>query len=135
MFWQELPMTEQRLWIGVERLREDGELSYWIENRRHRRYAVDAVVEVVVADASMLFRGSVLDVSLAGCYVETKAQLRLKPGTRVSLVFWLNGKAFRPEATSRKVRPGRGVGFLFEPGDVRTRGQLEALIGEMGLEL
>ena len=61
---------------------EEG-LTEVVERRQHPRFAVDGWAEVVVADGSLLFRGRVLDVSLAGCYIETEARLRLAPGTLV----------------------------------------------------
>lgn len=105
----------------------------YLERRQHKRYTVDGVAEVVVADGTMLFRGRVLDVSVAGCYVETQARLRLAPGTLVEMVFRVNGMVFRPLATSRMVRPGEGVGFLFMNLKGRTQAELERLIAELSL--
>jgi len=95
------------------------------------RYAVDGLAEVVVADGTMLFRGRVLDLSLAGCYVETQARLRLPPGTLVEMVFRVNGVVFRPLATSRMVRPGEGAGFLFVQGNAKMQTELHALIAAL----
>lgn len=102
-----------------------------IERRQHMRYNVDGIAEVVVADGTMLFRGRVLDLSMAGCYVETQARLRLEPGTLVEMVFRVNGMVFRPLAASRMVRPGEGAGFLFLQGSVKMRTELRALIEEL----
>jgi c-di-GMP-binding flagellar brake protein YcgR len=101
-----------------------------VERRQHTRYAVDAWAEVMVKDGSMLFRGRVLDVSAGGCYVETEARLRLAPGTAVEMVFRVNDKAFRCEATSRMVRT-RGAGFLFETMDGRAKAQFDGLLAEL----
>jgi PilZ domain len=115
---------------GVQAAEPEG----FVERRKHKRYVVDGVAEVLVADGTMLFRGRVLDVSVAGCYVETQARLRLLPGTPVEMVFRVNGMVFRPMATSRMVRPGKGVGFLFtEPGE-KVQRELEALIAELSEE-
>lgn len=99
-----------------------------VERREHRRYVVEGMAEVVLADGTMLFRGIVLDISVAGCYVETRARLRMAPGTLVEMVFWVRGLVFRPLARSRRVRPGEGAGFLF----LDRRVELEALITELG---
>jgi hypothetical protein len=106
-----------------------------VERRQHKRYAVEAVAEVLVLDGTLLFRGRVLDISVAGCYVETEARLRLAPGTRVEMVFRVKGVMYRVEATSRMVRPGKGGGFLFSDMDTRTRAELEALIAELSLHM
>ena len=101
-----------------------------VERRQHTRYAVDAWAEVIVKDGTMLFRGRVLDVSVGGCYVETEARLRLAPGTPVEMVFRVNERVFRCDATSRMIRT-KGAGFLFELLDVRTKTELDGLIAEL----
>jgi hypothetical protein len=101
-----------------------------VERRQYTRYAVDAWAEVMVKDGRMLFRGQVLDVSAGGCYIETEARLRLAPGTPVEMIFRVDDRVFRCEATSRTVRT-RGAGFLFELADARTRAQLDGLIAEL----
>jgi c-di-GMP-binding flagellar brake protein YcgR len=102
-----------------------------VERRRHTRYAVDAWAEVVVKDATMLFRGRVLDISVAGCYVETGARLRLAPGTPVEMVFRVDDRVFRCDATSRMIRT-KGAGFLFSNMDAKSQMELESLIRELG---
>jgi hypothetical protein len=103
------------------------------ERRQHMRYAIDALVEVLVADGSLLFRGRVLDISVAGCYIETEARLRMRQRTPVEMVFRLKNVMFRIQATSRMVRPGKGAGFLFESLNETMRAELEALIAELSL--
>jgi hypothetical protein len=105
-----------------------------MERRQHKRFAVDGWAEVVVADGSLLFRGRILDLSVAGCYIETEARLRLAPGTPVEMVFRVNEMVFRPLATSRMVRPGEGAGFLFLNLNARMRTDLELLIAELSPE-
>ena len=99
-----------------------------MERRQHPRYTVDAPVEVLVADGSLLFRGRVRDISLTGCYIETEARLRLEQGTPVEMIFRLEDAVFRVVAASKMIRPGRGAGFLFLKMDGRMRAVLEALI-------
>ncbi len=101
-----------------------------VDRRAHTRYEVDAWVEVMVQDGSMLFRGRVLDVSIGGCYVETEARLRLAPGTWVEMIFRVRNRVFRCEATSRMLRP-HGAGFLFEGMNAATRAELDVMIEEL----
>ena len=103
-----------------------------VERRQHRRYAVDGMAEVLVSDGSVLFRGRVLDISVAGCFIETQARLRMQQRTPVEMVFRVEDMVFRVHATSRMVRPGLGAGFLFEGLSARMREGLEALIAELG---
>jgi hypothetical protein len=98
-----------------------------VDRRKHPRYAVDAWAEVLVKDATMLFRGRVLDISLAGCFVATEARLRLAQGTAVDMVFRVGDSVMRCEATIRMTRPA-GAGFLFGTMDERTRMTLDSLI-------
>jgi PilZ domain len=104
------------------------EPAEFVERRQHKRYAVDGMAEVLVADGTMLFRGRVLDISVAGCFIETEARLRLQRETPVEMVFRVNGVVFRVLATSRMVCPGKGAGFLFSNLNARMQAGLEALI-------
>jgi hypothetical protein len=99
-----------------------------LERRRHRRYAINAVAEVLVTNGMMLFRGRVLDISLEGCFVETLAHLRLEPETPVEMSFTVNGVKFRIKATSRIVRPRTGAGFCFSNLNPRMQAELEVFI-------
>jgi hypothetical protein len=126
-------MTERKLSLeefdGQEERRMVA-LEGMVERRQHTRYAVDAWAEVMVKDGTMLFRGRVLDVSVGGCYIETEARLRLAPGTPVEMVFRVNDKAFRCDATSRMIRT-KGAGFLFSHLDAKLQMELEELIREL----
>jgi hypothetical protein len=126
-------MTERKLSLeefdGQEERRMVA-LEGMVERRQHTRYAVDAWAEVMVKDGTMLFRGRVLDVSVGGCYIETEARLRLAPGTPVEMVFRVNDKVFRCDATSRMIRT-KGAGFLFSHRDARLQMELEGLIREL----
>lgn len=101
------------------------------DRRLHPRYAIDAWAEVIVLDGSLLFRGRVLDISLAGCFIQTEARLHMRQRTPVEMVFRINNSAFRIRATSRMVRPGIGAGFLFSEMSDRTRLELDALIADL----
>src|SRR5271163_2709054 len=107
-------MAELELSVEFDEQRERRRIAREgvVERRQHTRYAVDAWAEVMVKDGTMLFRGRVLDISVAGCYVETEARLRLAPGTPVEIVFRAHDRVLRCEGTSRMVRT-RGAGFLF----------------------
>jgi len=113
---------------------ELADLMSSMERRQHKRFAVDGFAEVVVADGTLLFRGRVLDISVAGCYIETQARLRIAAGTEVEMVFRVNGMVFRPLATSRMIRPGEGAGFLFLNLNAKMQTELDALIAELGAE-
>lgn len=117
--------------FGIERQALEPEIagSIGAERRRHMRYAVDGDAEVLVADGSHIFRGRILDISLSGCFIETRARLRMEAGTPVEMVFRANGVMLRTSASVRAIRMGIGAGFLFEHLSERTRTELRALIG------
>ncbi len=125
-------MAELELSVEFDEQRERRRVGQGgvLERRQHTRYAVDAWAEVMVKDGTMLFRGRVLDISVAGCYVETEARLRLAPGTSVEMVFRLNDRVFRCDAASRMIRT-KGAGFLFAFLDERTKTELDELIAEL----
>jgi DnaJ-class molecular chaperone len=113
---------------------ELADLMSSMERRQHKRFAVDGFAEVLVADGTLLFRGRILDISVAGCYIETQARLRIAPGTEVEMVFRVNKMVFRPLATSRAVRLGEGAGFLFLNLNAKMQAELDALIAELSAE-
>jgi len=114
---------------GPERRGVAGQAT--VERRQHPRYAVDAVAEVLVLDGSVLFRGRVLDISAAGCYIETQARLRMRQRTPVEMVFRVKDRVFRVQATSRMVRSGMGAGFQFAAMNERMRTELDLLIDDL----
>jgi PilZ domain len=101
------------------------------ERRRHERYIVKGDAEVIVADGKLLFRGSIVDISLSGCFIETRARLQLEPGTPVQMVFRAEHLTLRMTATVRAVRPGAGAGFLFGSMSAYMQAGLEGLIAGM----
>jgi len=102
-----------------------------VERRRHRRYAVEGDAEVVLADGSQFFRGRILDISLSGCFIETRARLNLPAGAPVSMIFRANGTMLRTAATVRALRPGQGAGFQFDGLSAHSRDGLEYLIATL----
>ncbi len=104
-----------------------------VERRQHPRYAIDAWAEVMVKDATALFRGRVLDISAAGCFIATEARLKLAQGTAVEMVFRTPNGMVCCEASWRMTRTN-GASFRFERVDPRTRILLDRLIAELERE-
>lgn len=124
-----LPSDEEPAYAEPER-RASGNAS---DRRRHARYTVDGEAEVLLADGSQIFRGGVIDISLSGCFIETKARLRMAVGTPVEMVFRANGVMLRMSATVRALRPGVGAGFLFETPSIHMQDELQVLIEALDL--
>jgi len=124
-------MDEVNLNLGIPlRGKPPGGLS---ERRRHERYAVEGDAEVLLSDGSQIFRGRILDISLSGCFIETRARLRMAVGTPVEMVFRANGVMLRTAATVRALRVGVGAGFLFEGLSSHMRDELQMLIDALDL--
>jgi hypothetical protein len=87
--------------------------------------------EVVAAQRGTLFRGKILDISQTGCYLETKAQLKLERFTDVEMLFKVNNSHYRTSACVMALRPGRGLGLEFRPADSQARKLLEELLQKL----
>jgi len=98
------------------------------DRRRHERYACEGCAEVVVFHPDLLFRGEVKDISMTGCYIETRARLNLKRHAEIELRFSANGRHLSSLARVMDLRPGRGVGIEFLPGDPRMDREFRELI-------
>ena len=87
------------------------------ERRRHKRFPCEGYAEVVCCHPAVLFRGRIRDISLTGCFIETAARLQLQRMTKVEVRFTASGRHISSPARIMDVRPGRGAGFEFLPGD------------------
>lgn len=115
-----------------------GESSGGRERRRSRRLACEGFAEGFAFETGAVFRGSIRDISLTGCYVMTKARMRLERLSEVDLCFTLKERKYRILARVMDVRPGNGVGleFLFyDPrGSESLKEELTTLFAEAGPE-
>jgi hypothetical protein len=103
------------------------------ERRKHERAGCDGFAEVVIDGASLMFRGRIKDLSPTGCYLETRARLRLDVGVAAELCFTVNERAFKAVAEVKVIRPGVGIGFeiLFLIAESRAPNDLLALIQKL----
>jgi len=77
----------------------------------------------------MLFRGSVRDISRSGCFIQSKAHLKLARMQEVELQFSSRGLQVNSLARVMDIRPGVGAGFEFIAEDPRLEQPLLKLIG------
>ena len=101
------------------------------ERRRHERFTCDGFAEVVSFRPELLFRGEVKDISLTGCYIATRARLNLKRFARIELRFSANGQQMSSLARVMDVRPGKGIGVEFLPGDPRMSKRFQEMLEEL----
>jgi hypothetical protein len=105
--------------VDAQSIGETAEEKSGREKRKCRRLACEGSAECFAFDTGTLFRGSIQDISLTGCYVTTKARLRLTRLSEVDLCFTLKGRQYHIIARVMVVRPGDGVGFEFMFDDPR----------------
>src|SRR4051812_2363424 len=101
------------------------------DRRRHERFTCDGFAEVVSFHPELLFRGEMKDISLTGCYVATRARLNLKRFAEIELRFSANGQQMSSLARVMDVRPGKGIGLEFLPGDPRMSKRFRDVIEEL----
>ena len=102
-----------------------------MEARRQKRYEVDGEAEVIVGTSgtgSSLLRGRILDLSSAGCYIQTLAPITLQRDTPVYIEFWLYRQHFRIRAASKFAHTKVGIGFTFTYMDDVTKQRLEMVL-------
>ena len=99
--------------------------------RRHERFACDGFAEVVAFRPEFLFRGEVKDISLSGCYIATRARVNLKRLAAIELRFSANGRQMCSLARVMDIRPGKGIGVEFLPGDPRMDQRFRGVIEQL----
>jgi PilZ domain len=103
------------------------------ERRNQQRFDCDGFAEVVVDDPTFLFRGNIQNLSLRGCYIQSRAHLRLDRGAEADLHFSLSGDFFHTRARIMIVRAGAGVGFEFLSDDPELQGRIGRLIQKLSI--
>jgi hypothetical protein len=101
------------------------------ERRMQERFDCDGFAEVIVDGTAFLFRGVIQNFSLGGCYIESRAHLRLERGAEADLHFSLNGDFFKARARLTIVRPRSGAGFEFLSDDPELQRRLVNLIAKL----
>lgn len=109
----------------MEPLGNKNATSQGADRRRHRRFPCEGYAEVVCRYPTVLFRGRIRDISLTGCFIETAVRVRLDRLTEVELRFTALGRHVSSVARVMDIRPGKGAGFEFLPGN---RGMQEAFV-------
>jgi hypothetical protein len=85
------------------------------EQRGEERYPVAWEAEIFVPERTAMIRGRMVNISPAGCYVQTAAWVRLATTTVVELVFTPDGRMMRVRAEARFAQSRTGVGLRFLP--------------------
>jgi hypothetical protein len=86
-----------------------------VERRRDPRFSfcADAEVVEVVSGACLRMNARVADLSMGGCYLDTRNPFA--PGTRTHVGIRVANSNFTCVATVKSSQPGMGMGVAFEP--------------------
>lgn len=98
------------------------------ERRRHPRYVCEGFVEAIVNEAEFLFRGEIHDLSRSGCFIRTRARLRVQPGQQVDLFFTIQNDQIKCQARVANLHAGKGVGLEFIVVSERAQKTIRALV-------
>jgi hypothetical protein len=98
------------------------------DRRLSRRLDCEGFAEGFAIEAGYLFRGEIRDISQTGCYIMTKALLKLERLTEVDLEFMLNKRNYHTRARVMDVRARRGVGLEFLFRDSRAEESIKHLL-------
>ncbi|PYP83968.1 MAG: pilus assembly protein PilZ [Candidatus Angelobacter sp. Gp1-AA117] len=98
--------------------------------RRHARYNCDAGVEIRIDDARSGYWGTLTDISLGGCYINTFSPLPV--GTAVVLLIKIDGQEINTKAKVVTSHPGVGMGLEFAEFLAQAdEAHLQSLIGSL----
>jgi diguanylate cyclase (GGDEF)-like protein/putative nucleotidyltransferase with HDIG domain len=96
------------------------------KNRRlHPRTRCRATIELQAEDGGPIF-GTLTDISMGGCYVETSAVL--SPGSRIKLIFPDHGEQLLAEGSVHRMDLGLGVAVQFKELNREDRNQMERIL-------
>jgi hypothetical protein len=115
-------------------MQEEATMPEYAKERRHARYNCDAGVEIRTDDARAGYWGTLTDISLGGCYINTFSPL--PTGTNVVLLIKIDGQEINSKAKVITSHPGVGMGLEFE--QFITQGDeahLKSLIGNLAAQV
>lgn len=96
------------------------------ERRSHARYVCDGGVEVRTEGSNAGFWGTLTDISLGGCYIQTFSPL--PAGTQLAMRIQTKVSEFRCAGVVQASHPGVGMGVSFTEFGDGQRVLLEALM-------
>ena len=99
------------------------------EKRSHVRYVCDGGVEVRTEGGATGFWGTLTDISLGGCYVQTFSPL--PAGTPLNMRVQTKSVEFTCTGSVQASHPGVGMGIVFLQFPEGQKPRLEGLIKQL----
>lgn len=104
--------------------------TQYVQKRKYPRYTCDLGVEVRVALAKSGYWGTIADICLGGCYINTFSPLPI--GTIVVLVIRTKNLEVTMHGTTVTFHPGVGMGIQFASSlSPEEESHLKSLIGDL----
>jgi hypothetical protein len=100
------------------------------ERRSHPRLACEGGAKVCLPHGGLLLTGTILNVSLSGCYIEARS-INLERGTQVEVSFETRQLHFRVAGNITVLHPRKGVGISFLKLSHRATRQITQLMQEL----
>jgi hypothetical protein len=107
---------------------QSGAPARCIDRRANSRYQVDTSAIVLLVKIGSTLHGSILDLSLNGCRMQTREPFPVGIYTRVEMEFRLYGLPFRLAGVVRAIHATRLIGIQFIDMSGRKRRNLTELI-------
>ena len=98
------------------------------ERRRCPRYPCRGSAEALVLFPGFTLRGEILDVSLTGCFLQTRTNIHMDRFSKVQLRFEVNGCEYQTLARVMGIRGGNGVGMEFSFDSPRAEAAFKGLM-------
>ena len=98
------------------------------ERRRCPRYPCRGSAEALVLFPGFTLRGEILDISLNGCYLQTRTHVHMDRFSKVELRFEVNGSEYQTIARVMGIRGGKGVGMEFYFDSPRAQSAFKGLV-------
>jgi len=102
-------------------LEKQKQISYK-DRRLHPRLKCRVTIELTAEPAGTPVFGSLTDVSLGGCYVETSAIL--SPGTNLKLGFSMDDGNLSANGVVARIDPGTGIAIQFKEMNREDRAKM-----------
>ena len=104
------------------------------DRRKATRYACEGFAEIVGSEIRFLFRGEIQNLSQSGCYIQSRAPLKLQKNIDVQLHFTVEGANYDAMARIMVVEPGIGAGFQFLSIDLKNKTNIAHLLEKLQRE-
>ena len=98
------------------------------ERRRCPRYPCRGTAEAQVLFPGFTIRGEILDISLTGCFLQTRTHVPMDRYSKVDLCFQVNGSEYRTVARVMGLRTGNGLGMEFFFDTPRSQAAFKGLV-------